>query len=75
MPWSVASSVSVAFWQTDARGVSSTTVTVAVQVEELPLTSVTVSKTPFAPTSAQTNAVWSSDRVAIPQASFEPLSI
>ena len=51
----------------------SSTVIVAEQVVELPLTSVTVSTSVFAPTSAQTNAVWLSVKEAIPQASDEPL--
>ena len=53
----------------------SSTVTVAVQVEELPLTSVTVRVTVFAPTFEQSKVVLSNAKLAIPQASVEPLSI
>jgi len=53
----------------------SSTVTVAMQVAWLPLLSVTVSVTVFGPISLQSNAVVFSDKLAMPQASLEPLSI
>ncbi len=53
----------------------SSTVTVAVSDAEFPFTSVTVSVTVFAPTSAHVNAVMSRDIEAIPNPSDDPLSI
>ncbi len=43
------------------------------QVDELPLTSVTVKTSVFAPTSAQTKLVWLSGKLAIAQLSELPL--
>jgi hypothetical protein len=54
-------------------GVTSFTVTVAVQVDEFPFTSVTVSVTVFAPVLAQVNEEGETDSEAIPHASVEPL--
>ena len=53
----------------------SCTVTVAMHVSVFPLLSVTVRVTAFGPKSAQVKAVLSATLVAIPQASFDPLSI
>ena len=53
----------------------SATVTLLVQVELLPLLSVTVSVTVFEPIFEQVKLVGLADKLAIPQASFEPLSI
>lgn len=53
----------------------STTVTVAVQVEEFPFTSVTVSVTVLAPTLEQLNEVGATVTLAMPQLSLEPLLI
>ena len=53
----------------------STTVTVAVQVEEFPFTSVTVSVTVFAPTFVQLKVFGVTDSEAIPHASLLPLLI
>ena len=53
----------------------SSTVTVAVQVDTFPLLSVTVKVTVLAPTFEQSKAVLSNAKLAIPQASLEPLSI
>lgn len=50
-------------------------VTIAVPVELLPLVSVTVSVTEFAPMLAQVKVVWLKTLVAIPQLSVDPLSI
>ncbi len=47
--------------------------TIVVQVEELPLTSVTVKTSVFTPTSEQTKAVWLRAKVAIAQLSELPL--
>ena len=55
-------------------GIKSSTVTVAAQVEVLPLVSSTVKTTAFGPTSAQVKAVISSVKLAIAQLSLEPLS-
>jgi hypothetical protein len=49
------------------------TVTVAVLVELFPCTSVTVMVTVFAPELAQVNAFGDTEKLAIPQASEEPL--
>ena len=51
----------------------SSTVMVVVHVVELPLTSVTVKTSVFAPTSEQTNAVWLNTKDAIAQLSELPL--
>ena len=51
----------------------SSTVTVVVQVVELPFTSVTVKTSVLAPTSEQTNAVWLKTSDWMPQASLLPL--
>jgi len=71
----VASNWTVISWQTAVGGVISWTVTIATQVFTLPLLSVTVRVTLFAPTSAQVNALGEAVSEAMPQASFEPLSI
>ena len=53
----------------------SSTVTIAEQVDEFPLLSVTVRTTVFAPTFKQENELCDKLLEAIPQASLEPLSI
>ena len=53
----------------------SSTVTVAEQVDEFPLLSVTVRVTMFGPTLAQVNELGDTLIEAIPQASEEPLLI
>ena len=53
----------------------STIVTVPVQVETLPLTSVTVRVTVLLPTLLQLNVLGETFTVAIPQLSLEPLLI
>jgi len=53
----------------------STTVTIAVQVNEFPFTSVTVRVTVFAPRLAQVNELGVTFMLAIPQASELPLLI
>src|SRR5436305_12806861 len=58
----------VGFWM-------STTVTEAVQVELLPLLSVTVRVTRFVPMLLQSKLVWLRLRLAMPQASVLPLLI
>jgi len=58
-----------------AGAILSTTVTVAVQVETFPFTSVTVSVTVLLPTLAQVNELGETITVAIPQLSLEPLLI
>ena len=64
----------VTFWQSAVGGVTSRTVTVAVQVAVLPLPSATVNVTTFAPRFEQVNALWETDcAVAVPQLSVEPL--
>ena len=63
------------FVHTAVGGVTSFTVTVAVQVDEFPFTSVTVNVTVFAPVLAQVNEEGETDNVAIPQASELPLLI
>ena len=65
----------MAFWQTATGGSASTTVTVAVQVELLPLLSVTVRVTVLVPTLLTTKLVLSRLRLAMPQASVLPLLI
>ena len=52
----------------------SSTVMVAVQVVVLPFTSVTVSVSVFAPTSAQAKLVWLKEILAMAQLSLDPLS-
>src|SRR6185503_14790264 len=69
----VASRFTVMFWQTAVGATSSFTVTVAVQVELLPFTSVTVSVTVFGPTLAQVKVLGVTLRLAMPQASLLPL--
>ena len=61
--------------QVIAGAVTSAMVTVELQVAALPFTSVTVSITVFGPLSAQVKAVLPAVRVAMPQASVDPLSI
>jgi hypothetical protein len=63
----------VIFWQTAVGATLSWIVTVAVQVDEFPFTSVTVSVTVFAPISEQSNEEGETESEAIPQASLEPL--
>jgi len=58
-----------------AGAMLSTTVTVAVQVEEFPFTSVTVRVTVLAPTFEQLKLVLLNERLAIPQLSLDPLLI
>ena len=70
----LASNCTVMFWQLAVGATLSSTVTTAVQVETLPLLSVTVSTTLFAPTLEQSKVVMSILVEAIPQASFEPPS-
>ena len=53
----------------------SSTVTVAEHVLELPFTSVTVNVTVLSPTSSQSKLVISNERLSIPQASLDPLSM
>ena len=67
--------LTVMFWQTAVGLVTSLTVTVAVQVETFPLTSVTVSVTVFAPILAQVKVEGDTASDAIPQASELPLLI
>ena len=55
--------------------ISPITVTVAVAVDELPFTSVTVKVTVLAPIEEQSNVVLSRTTEAIPQLSDEPLLI
>ena len=61
------------FWQLATGRIVSTIVTVAVQVEVLPLLSVTVKVTVLAPTLAQVKLLGDTDSVAMPQASVDPL--
>jgi len=56
-------------------GTLSSTVTVAVQVETFPLSSVTVKVTVFAPISLQSKVAGLTAILNIPQLSEEPLSI
>ena len=63
------------FWQMTVGGVTSVTVTVAVHVEKLPLTSVTVNVTVLAPTFEQLKDEGDTLIEAIPQLSLEPLLI
>ena len=62
-------------WQSAIGAMWSSTVTIEEHVEELPLLSVTVSTTVFAPTFRQENEDGDTFIYAIPQASVEPLSI
>src|SRR5690606_41812894 len=62
-------------WAIATGSTLSSTVTVAFAVLTFPLLSVTVNTTAFGPTFEQSNVVMSSERLAIPQASFEALSI
>src|SRR5213594_254730 len=73
--WPLASNWTVMFWQTAVGGTESTTVTVAVQVELLPLLSVTVRVTVLVPTLLTSKLVLSRLRLAMPQASLLPLLI
>src|SRR5437899_13055 len=75
VPWPVASNSTVAFWQRATGGTGSTTVTVAVQVELLPLLSVTVRVTVLVPTLLTSKLVLSRLKLAMPQASVLPLLI
>src|SRR5690606_15309562 len=86
LPFSISATVMLAFplassWMVNgaaqfAMGATlSSTVTIVVQVETLPFTSLTVKVTVFGPTSAQVKAVMSIEVLAIPQASVLPLSI
>ena len=63
------------FWQIATGGTVSSIVIVAVQVETLPLLSVTVKVEVFAPTFAHVNAVGVADKLAMPQASVLPPSM
>ena len=67
------SSETLMSWQTATGGMLSSTVTVETAVFTLPLLSVTVSVTLFAPTSAVVNEVVSMDTPLMPQASLLPL--
>src|SRR5690606_7634084 len=71
----VASSWMVMFLVTTTGAMMSSTVTIAVAVSVLPLTSVTVRVTVLSPTSPQSKLFWLSVIEAIPQVSAEPLSI
>ena len=62
-------------WHKAAGDTVSSTVTVAVHVLALPLASVTVKVTTFAPIILQSKAVWSNAKLWILQLSVEPLSI
>src|ERR1043166_9075945 len=73
--WPLASNWTVMFWQTAVGGTVSTTVTVAVQVEVLPLLSVTVRVTRLVPTLLTSKVVLSRLMRAMPQASLLPASI
>src|SRR5688572_9126952 len=63
------------FWQIADGAILSSTVTTATQLAELPLLSVTVKVTLLAPMFEQSKEVCEADRLRIPQASEEPLSI
>src|SRR6266571_2359923 len=73
VPWPLASNSTLRFWQTATGGTESTTVTVAVQVELLPLLSITVRVTKLVPTLLTSKLVLSRLRLAMPQASVLPL--
>ena len=62
-------------WQVAVGTILSSTVTVAVQVLELPLPSVTVKVTVLSPRFVQSKVVWSRARVATEQLSLDPLSM
>ena len=68
-------SATVIFWQIAVGGVTSATITTALQVDEFPFTSVTVSVTLFAPRFVQLKEEGVTDKDAIPQASELPLFI
>ena len=70
----LASNCTVMFWHTAIGATLSSTVTTAVQLEVLPLASVTVSTTLLAPTLEQSKLETSMVVEAIPQASLEPPS-
>ena len=70
-----ASSCAVKGWQVAVGATLSSTVTVAVQVELFPFTSVTVKVTVLAPISAQVKDAGETLNEVIPQLSVEPLSI
>ncbi len=72
-PFPELSSCTVTFWQKAIGATLSSIVTLAEQVLELPLTSVTVRITMFPFTFAQLNVVMFNAREAIPQASDELL--
>ena len=74
-PLPLASIWTVASWQETVGAILSSTVTVALQVLKLPLTSVAVSVTSCSPTSVQPKLLLFRERPAMPQASKEPLSI
>jgi hypothetical protein len=65
--------VAVIFWQIAVGGVTSFTVTVAVQEEVFPFTSTAVSVTVFAPILEQLKEEGVTVSEANPQAAFEPL--
>ena len=67
--------ITVRFWHKAVGRIVSSTVTVAVQVDELPEESVTVSVTAFAPMLRQVNAVGFATLDWMPQISEDPLSI
>ena len=71
----VPSNCTVIFLQVATGSILSSTVTVAVQVAEFPLTSVPVSVTVLVPIFAQVNEEISRLKDTAPQASVEPLSI
>ena len=73
LPLPLTSNCTVTSWQRATGATLSSTVTVAKQEEELPLLSVTVSSTLTLPTWLQLKSVWLRLRLAIPQASLEPL--
>src|SRR5207248_2062149 len=75
VPWPLGSSSTVRFWVITTGRIESTTVTVPVQMELLPLLSVTVRVTVLVPMLVQSKLVWLRLRLAIPQASVLPLSI
>src|SRR5690606_36120346 len=85
LPFSISATVMLAFplasnWMVNgaahfATGATlSSTVTIVIQVEVFPFTSITVNVTVFGPTSAQVKSVTSIEVLAIPQASVEPPS-
>ena len=74
-PLPVLSSCTVTFWHTATGATVSSIVTFAVQVETLPLLSVTVKVAVLDPAFAQLKVEGETDKEAMPQASFEPLSM